>query len=71
MRQKMKCGAFSARLSRVFQISSHPAPGVTFRWKDYRAGGRDRQKVMTLATAEFIRRFLIHVLPQRLPPYPP
>ena len=37
--------------------------GVTFRWKDYRAEGRDRQKVMTLATAEFIRRFLIHVLP--------
>jgi hypothetical protein len=35
--------------------------GVTFRWKDYRADGR--QKVMTLATAEFIRRFLIHVLP--------
>jgi hypothetical protein len=38
--------------------------GVTFRWKDYRAEGFDRQKVMTLATAEFIRRFLIHVLPQ-------
>ena len=37
--------------------------GVTFRWKDYRAEGRERQKVMTLATAEFIRRFLIHVLP--------
>jgi predicted RNA-binding Zn-ribbon protein involved in translation (DUF1610 family) len=37
--------------------------GVTFRWKDYRAEGRDRQKVMTLATAEFIRRFLTHVLP--------
>jgi hypothetical protein len=37
--------------------------GVTFRWKDYRAEGRDRQKVMTLATVEFIRRFLIHVLP--------
>jgi hypothetical protein len=37
--------------------------GVTFRWKDYRAEGRDHQKVMTLATAEFIRRFLIHVLP--------
>jgi hypothetical protein len=37
--------------------------GVTFRWKNYRAEGRDRQKVMTLATAEFIRRFLIHVLP--------
>jgi hypothetical protein len=37
--------------------------GVTFRWKDYRAKDRDRHKVMTLATAEFIRRFLIHVLP--------
>jgi hypothetical protein len=36
---------------------------VTFRWKDYRAEGRDRQKVMTLATPEFIRRFLIHILP--------
>ena len=36
---------------------------VTFRWKDYRAEGRDRHKVMTLATAEFIRRFLIHVWP--------
>ena len=40
--------------------------GVTFRWKDYRADGRDRQKVMTLSTGEFIRRFLIHVLPQGL-----
>jgi hypothetical protein len=37
--------------------------GVTFRWKDYRAEGHDRQKVMTLVTGEFIRRFLIHVLP--------
>ena len=37
--------------------------GVTFRWKDYRAKGRDRHKVMTLASDEFIRRFLIHVLP--------
>ena len=36
---------------------------VTFKWKDYRAEGRDRRKVMTLATGEFIRRFLIHVLP--------
>jgi len=36
---------------------------VTFRWKDYRATGRERQKVMTLASDEFIRRFLIHVLP--------
>jgi hypothetical protein len=38
--------------------------GVTFRWKDYRAEGGDRQKVMTLAAGEFIRRFLIHVLPR-------
>jgi len=38
--------------------------GVTFKWKDYRAKARDRQKVMTLATDEFIRRFLLHVLPQ-------
>jgi hypothetical protein len=37
--------------------------GVTFRWKDYRAKGRQRQKRMTLASDEFIRRFLIHVLP--------
>jgi hypothetical protein len=37
--------------------------GVTFKWKDYRTKGRDRQKVMTLATDEFIRRFLVHVLP--------
>ena len=36
---------------------------VTFRWKDYRAKGRERHKVMTLASDEFIRRFLIHVLP--------
>jgi hypothetical protein len=36
---------------------------VTFKWKDYRADGPDRSKVMTLAVDEFIRRFLIHVLP--------
>jgi hypothetical protein len=36
---------------------------VTFKWKDYRAKGRQRHKVMTLAHGEFIRRFLIHVLP--------
>jgi hypothetical protein len=37
--------------------------GVTFRWRDYRAHGRTRYKTMTLATAEFMRRFLLHVLP--------
>jgi ssDNA-binding Zn-finger/Zn-ribbon topoisomerase 1 len=36
---------------------------VTFKWKDYRIEGPERYKVMTLATHEFIRRFLIHVLP--------
>jgi hypothetical protein len=38
--------------------------GVTFKWKDYRAKARDRHKLMTLRADEFIRRFLIHVLPQ-------
>jgi hypothetical protein len=38
--------------------------GVTFRYKDYRADGRARYKRMTLAPNEFIRRFLIHVLPK-------
>src|SRR5215813_7733462 len=38
--------------------------GVTFSYKDYRGDGRARYKVMTLATSEFIRRFLIHVLPK-------
>jgi hypothetical protein len=37
--------------------------GVSFKWKDYRAKGRERYKTMTLAPTEFIRRFLIHVLP--------
>ncbi len=38
--------------------------GVTFRYKDYRRGGADRQQVMTLVADEFIRRFLLHVLPK-------
>jgi hypothetical protein len=37
---------------------------VTFRVKNYRAKGRERYTTMTLAPGEFIRRFLIHVLPQ-------
>src|SRR6202007_971934 len=37
--------------------------GVTFKWKDYRIKGRDRLKTMTLDAPEFIRRFLLHVLP--------
>ena len=37
--------------------------GITFKWKDYRAKERYRHKTMTLAPDEFIRRFLLHVLP--------
>jgi hypothetical protein len=37
--------------------------GVTFRWKDYRISGRTRYKTMTLSPEEFMRRFLLHVLP--------
>jgi putative transposase/transposase-like zinc-binding protein len=46
--------------SRLIGFDHH---GVTFKWKDYRIEGRERYKRMTLATDEFIRRFLIHVLP--------
>jgi hypothetical protein len=38
--------------------------GVTFRYKDYRRNGTDRQQVMTLTADEFIRRFLLHNLPK-------
>ncbi len=38
--------------------------GVTFRYKDYRADGLARRKTMTLATDEFIRRFMLHILPK-------
>ena len=38
--------------------------GVTFKYKDYRIEGPGRYKTMTLAPGEFIRRFLLHVLPK-------
>jgi hypothetical protein len=38
--------------------------GVTFRYKDYRRNGQARYRTMTLASDEFIRRFLLHVLPK-------
>ncbi len=47
------------------RLVSANADTVTFRWKDYRVKSSDRQKTMQLATPEFIRRFLIHVLPDR------
>ena len=40
--------------------------GVSFRWKDYRDKGKTRHKAMTLSPQEFIRRFLLHVLPDGL-----
>ena len=38
--------------------------GVTFRYKDYRRDGQPRYGTMTLSADEFIRRFLLHVLPK-------
>ena len=46
--------------SRLVAMDEH---GVTFRWKDYRSRGRTRRKTMTLDADEFMRRFLLHVLP--------
>lgn len=45
------------------RLVSADAETVAFRWKDYRIKNGDRQRVMRLATGEFIRRFLLHVLP--------
>ena len=46
--------------SRLLAFDEH---GVTFRWKDYRAKGSTRYQTMTLDPHEFMRRFLLHVLP--------
>jgi hypothetical protein len=48
------------------RLLSFNEAGVTFRYKDYRRDGADRQRVMTLGTDEFIRRFLLHLLPRGL-----
>lgn len=45
------------------RLISMDETGVTFRWKDYRAKGQTRHKTMTLEPDEFMRRFLLHVLP--------
>ena len=47
------------------RLIAHDGHGVTFKCKDYRAKPSKRYKTMRLATDEFIRRFLIHVLPPR------
>ena len=46
------------------RLISFDRTGVTFRYKDYRRDGVDRQRTMTLSPDEFIRRFLLHVLPK-------
>ena len=46
--------------SRLLKVDEHH---ITFKWKDYRLEGDARHSTMTLPTAEFIRRFLIHILP--------
>lgn len=56
--RKMQSVAISN--SRLIRMDEH---GVTFKWKDYRAKGSTKHKTMTLGTGEFMRRFLLHVLP--------
>ncbi len=46
------------------RLVSADETGVTFNWKDYRIEGPGRYKTMMLPTDEFIRRFLMHVLPK-------
>src|SRR5262249_47972954 len=46
------------------RLISADASGVTFTYKDYRIEGPERYKTMTLERGEFIRRFLMHVLPK-------
>ena len=61
--------AYLSRYTHRVAISNHrlisfDEAGVTFRYKDYRRSGAERQRSMTLHADEFIRRFLVHILPQ-------
>jgi len=61
--------AYLARYTHRVAISSSrlvaaDETGVTFRYKDYRIEGPERYKTMTVAPSEFIRRFMLHVLPK-------
>jgi len=47
------------------RLISADANTVAFQWKNYRIKDGDKRSVMRLSTSEFIRRFLIHVLPDR------
>ena len=60
---------YLARYTHRVAISNHRLVAfqndrVSFRWKDYAHGGK--QKIMTVSSHEFLRRFLIHVLPKGL-----
>ncbi|MDQ4421798.1 IS91 family transposase [Sphingobium sp. DEHP117] len=46
------------------RLISFDERGVTMRYKDYRRAEPERQQVMTISADEFIRRFLLHVLPR-------
>jgi len=46
------------------RLIAHDERGVAFRYKDYRADGLARRKIMTLSADEFIRRFMLHILPK-------
>jgi hypothetical protein len=46
------------------RLIAHDGRGVTFHYKDYRMDDLARRKVMTLAADEFIRRFMLHILPK-------
>ena len=61
--------AYLARYTHRVAVSNRrlvalDADGVTFRCKDYRRNGQERYRTMTLVPGEFIRRFLLHVLPK-------
>jgi hypothetical protein len=61
--------AYLARYTHRVAISNRrlvalDADGVTFRYKNYRRNGQERYRTMTLVPGEFIRRFLLHVLPR-------
>ena len=64
MEQRLLFGrAQRPRLDSNARLIALGEAGVTFKWKDYRIKGRDRLRTMTFDAAEFIRRFLLHVLP--------
>ena len=61
--------AYLSRYTHRVAISHHrlialDEAGVTFRYNDYRRDAADRQRTMTVSPDEFIRRFLLHVLPK-------